>query len=223
VTEVVVLAAPGRDAAHARCFPSIEASDIGKSYLVSMHPEGRTPNEHWRATHEIAARAKSEFVLVLEDDVLVNRHILANIESWRWKHSGEFGAGWVYNPGGYSTNKDTWYRGAKPWAMTPGVLYRTATLPKLIDIAWAKMSQVKDPLPWDSAIAFAAESGGMRIRVHFPSLVEHMNDVPSKVGNSSKSSMRTSRGTFRSDWLRPIDDTNGIFDRFGRRVDPNQR
>jgi hypothetical protein len=223
VTEVVVFAAPGRDAAHTQCFASIEASDIGKSYVVSLHPEGLSANEHWRATHLLAARAKSEFVLVLEDDVLVNRHILDNIDTWRWKHNRDFGAGWVYNPGGYSTNKDTWYRGAKPWAMTPGVLYRTDTLAKFVEVAWEKMNAPKSPLPWDCAIAFAAEGDGKRIRVHFPSLVEHLNDVPSKIGNSSKSSMRTSGGTFRPDWRRPIDDANGIVDRFGRRVDPNQR
>lgn len=217
--EVFVFAAPGRDEAHARTFASIEASDIGKNYTVSMHPEGVTANEHWKATHELAAQAKSEFVLVLEDDVLVNRFILENIESWRWKHHKDFGGGWVYSPGGYA-RKDTWYRGHKPWAMTPGVLYKTADLPRLTAVAVETMQ--KKNLPWDCAIALACETG-KRVRVHHPSLVEHLNELPSKLGNPDKSPMRTSRGTFAPTWRRPKGDPNSYFDEHGRAINPNQR
>jgi hypothetical protein len=220
MTDVVVFAAPGRDEAHRRCFASIEASDIGKNYQISMHPDGMHRDDHWRATHELAAQASSEFVLVLEDDVLVNRFILENVASWRWKLNKDFGAGWLYNPGGYAKKYDTWYSGARPWAMTPAVLYRTADLPRLIDIAWPKM---KSGMIWDCAIAWAAEAGGKRIRVHFPSLAEHQNDVPSKLGNTNKSVLRTSGGTYRVDWRRPPGDPNGLVDRFGRAVNPNQR
>ena len=222
MTEVVVFAAPGRDEAHRRCFASIEASDIGKNYQVSMHPPGVDRDDHWRATHELAAKATSEFVLVLEGDVFVNRFILENIASWRWKHNKDFGAGWVYRPGGYAHMKDTWYVGMRPWAMTPGVLYKTASLPAVIESAWAKMKGPK-PMPWDCAAAWGVTENGKRIRVHAPSLVEHMNDVPSKLGNPNKSSLRTSGGTFREMWRRPKDDHNGLTDRFGRRVNPNQR
>ncbi len=218
--EVVVFAAPGRDEAHAKTFASIEASDIGRNYVVSMHPEGLPPNEHWRQTHDLAARAESEFVLVLEDDVLVNRFILENIESWRWKHNDDFGGGWVYWPGGYART-DTWHTGHRPWAMTPGVVYRTAMLPKLIEMSMEFM-EGKKKLPWDCAIALACETG-KRIRVHHPSLVEHLNDLPSKLGNSSRSPMRTSRGTFDANWRRPKGDKNGYFDQHGRAINPNQR
>lgn len=222
--EVIVFAAPGRDEAHARCFASIEASDIGKNYTVMLHPEGIDKNEHWKRTHLRAAEAKTEFVLVLEDDVLVNRFILENIESWRWKSNKDFGAGWVYRPGGYAGMKDTWYAGMRPWAMTPGVLYRTADLPRYVEVAMDRMQNGPPEVrPWDCAVAWAATEGGKRIRVHGPSLVEHMNDVPSKLGNPNKSVLRTSGGTFRPEWRRPKDDPNGIYDRFGRPVNPNQR
>ena len=214
---VVVFAAPGRDLAHERTFRSIEASDIGKAYEVSMHPDGMTALEHWRKTHELAAASGTDLVLVLEDDVLVNRFILENIASWRWPLSRDFGAGWVYSPGGIYS-KDDWYQGTRPWAMTCGVVYRTADLPGLIDLAWQKMTAKKDPMPWDCAVAWAATGRGKRIRVHFPSLVEHQNDVPSKVGNPSRSVLRTSRGTFRENWRRPRDDQHGKLDQFGRVV-----
>lgn len=212
MTDVVVFAAPGRNEAHRSCFASIEGSDIGKGYKLSMHPPELSKDEHWRATHELAARASSEFVLVLEDDAIVNRHILWNIETWRWKHHRDFGAGWVYNPGGYS-QVDTWYRGNRAWAMTVAVLYRTETLPRLIDTSWKRMVTGE---PWDCAIAWAAHDGGKRIRVHFPSLAEHQNHLPSKIGNPSQSPMRTSRGTFRQDWRRAERSEHGKLDRHGR-------
>jgi hypothetical protein len=210
--EVVVFASPNRELAHSRTFPSIEASDIGKGYKLSMHPDGMDKDEHWRKTHELAARAETEFVVVLEDDVFVNRHILENVETWRWKSHPDTGAGWLYNAGGYST-RDTWYRGKRPWAMTPGVVYRTSALPRLIEIAMAEM---KKGVPWDCAMAWAVTDGGKRIRVHYPSLIEHQNDVPSKLGNPSQSVLRTSRGTFSETWRRPAGDEHAYIDRFGR-------
>ena len=210
--DVVIFASPGRDEAHRRMFGSVEASDIGKRYTVSMHPEGKTAFEHWRDTHLLASRSKEEFVLVLEDDVLVNRFIVSNLETWHWKWHKDFGGGWAYNPGAYS-QKDVWYRGAKPWAMTPGVLYRTRDLPGLIDIAWRKMTE---GLVWDCSMAWACESNGKRIRVHYPSLVEHLNDLPSKLGNPNKTAIRTSRGTFDVGWRRPKDDPHAHVDQYGR-------
>lgn len=217
--EVVVFAAPGRTLAHERTFASIEASDIGRNYEVSMHPAGMDKNEHWRRTHELAASAKSEFVLVLEDDVLVNRFILENIASWGWKHNTDFGAGWVYKPGGYCGNRDVWYSGKRPWAMTPGVVYKTSDLPRLIEIAMGVMRT----MPWDCAMAWAATDGGRRIRVHAPSLIEHQNDVPSVLGNPSQSPLRTSRGTFEEEWRRPPGHEHGLVDRHGRPYSPNRR
>ncbi len=218
--EVVVFAAPGRTVAHARTFSSIEASDIGTTYKVSMHPEGLPRNQHWRQTHELAARAESEFVLVLEDDVLVNRHILENLAGWRWKHHKDFGAGWVYKPGGYCGKVDTWYRGTRPWSMTPGVLYRTADLPRLIEIAMVQMDGPAK-MVWDCAVAWAASDGGKRLRSHAPSLVEHQNNVPSVLGNPNTTMIRTSRGTFDETWRRPPGHEHGLRDRHGRPYPPN--
>lgn len=210
--EVIVLAAPGRDEAHERLFSSLRASDVGDRYTVSMHPAGLPKNDHWRATHEIAAKSSTELVLVIEDDVVVNRHILENAETWRWPLERAFGAGWLYNPGGYST-KDVWYGGPWEWAMTQAVLYRTEALPKLIERAWKRM---RERMPWDSAVAWAAHLDGNRIRVHYPSLVEHQNDLPSIVGAERGCVQRTSRGTFQEAWRRPEGHDHHRIDRFGR-------
>jgi hypothetical protein len=213
--QVVVLAAPGRDEAHALCYDSIRKSDIGDEFVISENLPGMAPAEHWKLTHDLAAEAKSRFVLVLEDDVLVNQHILYNLDTWRYKHDERsFGAGMVYAPGGYA-RRDTWYSGTWDWYGTCGVLYPTARLPGLIERAWARMQ--KEGMPWDLAITWASHLDGRRIRVHHPALVEHLNDLPSKLGNA-KGGMRDSGGTFSQSWMRPDKHEHGIFDQWGRKT-----
>ena len=215
MTEVFVFAARERADAHALSFGSLRSSDIGEKFTVLRQPEELKPEEHWRAVHERAAKATSEFVLVLEDDVLVNTHILHNIATWRYKHDARvFGAGWVYSPGGYS-QKDCWYSGDWEWHGTCGVLYKTERLPFLIERAWPRIMGGR---PWDCAMAWACHLDGKRIRVHFPSLVEHLYELPSKVGTVS-GARRHSGGTFRQDWRRSeLGDPHGTVDQFGRKV-----
>jgi hypothetical protein len=210
--DVVVLAAPGRDEAHRRCYSSIEASDIGQRYTVCEHPPGVTAREHWQRTLERAAAARSELVLVLEDDCLVNRHILDNCRSWKWPTAHHFGAGWLYRPGGFCGDRDEWYTKGIDWYGTVGVLYRTELLGRFVEEACAWMAE-HDSNAWDCAIARAVLCGGYGLRVHYPSLVEHMIDVPSKVGHETNPEhdyyFRSSRGTFKVDWKRPAGHEHG--------------
>jgi len=214
-TEVIVFAAPGRSEAHALSYASIRASDIGENFTISEHPPGITAAEHWKATHELAAQAKGEFVVVLEDDVLVNQHFLYNIETWRYPHDEKtFGAGWLYTPGGYG-RRDTWYSGTWEWYGTCGVLYKTSRLPFLIEKAWDRMQTFGRP--WDLAIAWACHLDGRRLRVPHPALVEHLNELPSKLGNAT-GGLRNSGGTFSKDWKRPEKHPHGILDQWGRKT-----
>lgn len=214
-TEVIVFAAPGRPEAHELCYASIRASDIGENFTISEHPPGITAAEHWKATHELAARAKGEFVIVVEDDVLVNQHILHNVETWRYKHDEKtFGAGWLYTPGGYG-HRDTWYQGTWEWYGTCGVLYKTSRLPFLIEKAWERMQA--HGTPWDLAMSWACHLDGRRLRVHHPALVEHLNQLPSKLGNAP-GGRRDSGGTFSKDWKRPDQHQHGILDQWGRKT-----
>ena len=220
-----VLATPGRNGAHDRLVSSLEeASDRGSPIWVDygrwleLHwftqPPEVSPVDHWRATH--LAPCDTDLLLVLEDDAIVNRHLLHNIQTWRWPYDKDFGAGWLYNPGGY-TQKDTWYTGPPAWHGTVGVLYPAALMPKLVERAWVTIQQGE---AWDLAMSRAVMLLGKRIRVHFPALVEHQHDVPSVIqkGGNLSSSLRTSRGTFDREWRRPDRHNHGIVDQFGRTV-----
>ena len=208
--DTFVLAAPGRDGAHARCFTSIEQSDIGEDYTLCMHPPGVDKREHWRATLDRAAHSCSEYVLVLEDDVLVNRHILHNCRTWKWPRDPHFGAGWLYKPGGLSPGLDEWYTKDLEWYGSIAVLYRRELLPRFLELAWQWLSKHNSDA-WDCAISRAVTTGGYGIRMHSPSLAEHLDDEPSLLGHPPNWYFRTSRGTYQQDWRRALGDRHGQF------------
>lgn len=203
-TSVFVMAHPERTAAQARLRLSLSASDVGSDYRVLVHPPHQVARDHWRDVHLEAAEAGTELVIVLEDDAIVNRHLLHNVNTWKWTDDNAFGAGWLFNPGGYA-GRDTWYQGPMAWYGTVGVVYHARHLPELVRDAYPL---IEGGTPWDQAMSLAIHRKRRRIRVHYPCLVEHPDDVPSVVGNPPNP-MRTSRGSFRLDWRRETGDPNG--------------
>ena len=207
LVETFVFAAPGRDEAHALCFESLHESDIGTRYTVCLHPESISAQQHWLETHERAAQSSAEYVLMLEDDCIVNEHILHNVATWRWRVHPRFGAGWLYNAGGSSKGRDAWYTGPKEWFGTVAVLYRTELMPQFIRDAWDRMQQ--RGIPWDYAISWAIQRHH-QIRVHAPAIVEHLDQLPSKMGNKAGRAYRTTRDSFQDEWKRPYNCPNHI-------------
>lgn len=199
----VVFASPFRPEVTARCLESLRASDIGERFAVCMQADGKDPRQHWKETHELAAWAPTPWVVVFEDDCLVNRHIVHNIRTWKWKDDPKFGAGWLYNPGAYKGGHDAWYDDRHgPWYGTVGVLYPTELLRHYIPYAMQWMEQ-RNNLAWDWAISAAIFHTNRKIRVHGPPLVEHLHQAPSTMGHQHSWSFSTTRGSFRPDWQRP--------------------
>lgn len=198
--EVFVLAAPGRDLAHQRMRASLAASDIGTDYHWCEHPPGIPVLQHWSETLLRAAASTAPQVIVLEDDCLVNRHLLHNVRQWAWPDDPRFGAGWLYNPGGYCAGEDVWYQEATPWYGTVAVLYWTADLANIRRGALRWMRDQGNLRSWDCAVSWAVSRLGLSIRAHGPPLVEHLHEVPSALGHHHGWSFGTTRGTFQVDW-----------------------
>jgi hypothetical protein len=80
---------------------SLMASDIGSDCDVLECPMGLAPviNAWWEQTwRELAdAAAPDEYLVRLEDDVVVNRHIRHNIETWSALKEPDFGLGVLFN------------------------------------------------------------------------------------------------------------------------------
>jgi hypothetical protein len=196
--EVFVWGIPDREPHHTLLRESLAASDVGEVTWL-FHPPGKTAWEHWEEVHRTAARSRADLVLLLEDDVIVNRHLRHNVETWGWPRDPEFAAGWLYNAGGYA-QQDQWYDGGSNWYGTCAVLVSPARLGGFVD--QAKELQVADNPHWDNCFCQAILKNG-KIRIHYPSLAEHLDELPSAVGNPPSPRARTSRGTFDRDWRRP--------------------
>jgi hypothetical protein len=206
VTQVFVLAAPGRDVAHERLRASLRESDVGENYVWCENPPGVDKVEHWSSTFARMAESDHEMVILLEDDALVNRHLISNVETWRWPRDEKFGAGWLYSPGAYKAGTDCWYTGAQPlWYGTVGVLYWKRDVIAIHKAACAWMHSQKSEA-WDWAVAWAVHHHGKKIRQHGPPLVEHQLDVPSTLGHNAQHcwANATTRGTFRGEWRREL-------------------
>ena len=71
----------------------VERSDIGKNYTVLEHQEGQPLKDFlWSVLTEMA-HAPTQYVLRLEDDAIVGRHILHNTFLWQALKEEDFGAG----------------------------------------------------------------------------------------------------------------------------------
>lgn len=165
--------------------------------------------QHWLRTHQMAANASSEFVLVLEDDCLVNEHILHNCRTWKWKHDPMYAGGWLYSPGGLFGGRDVWYTKDREWYGTVGVLYKRQVLPRLIERTMDYL-ETYDSNAWDCGISRAILTGGLRLRVHGPPIVEHIVNVPSALNHQQNYWFGSTRGHFKERWKRPPIHEHGI-------------
>jgi len=195
--EAFVWGIPGREPQHTLLRESLAASDVGEATWL-LHPPGKTAWEHWEEAHRTAARSPADLVLLLEDDVILNRHLRHNVETWARLRDPEFAAGWLYNPGGYA-RQDQWYDGGVDWYGTCAVLIAPALLSACVDEAKILRAGRRD---WDHCFSEAILRNG-KIGIHYPSLAEHLDELPSAVGNPPSPDVRTSRGTFDRDWRRP--------------------
>lgn len=189
---------------------SIEASDIGERYVVSYQGERTTPRQHFLHLMATMAESKSPWVLRLEDDVLVNRHILENIKTWKAKNEKDFGAGWLFDAGGTTRTthdkiyqrlgKDRWHGGQLHCCQ--GVLLRTEDIGRLRSICAQWFEANLGELGQDIALSRAVAVLGRRICVHAPPLVEHQIQFRSTLGHANTRS-HTTEGAFQLEWQRP--------------------
>jgi len=210
---VLVMAAPRRGAVSDRCRASIEASDIGTNYEWHEHPAGVTVLAHYRAVMERARTATTRLVLFLEDDALVNRHIVENVTTWTDVADPRFGVGWLINPGGAAFSIIDYIYGRRHdgrgrWLRRPslhcsvGLLFRRDDLPELLRHVYSWRDALGGTLPHtDIAVSHAIRTMGRRICVHVPSLVEHQFS-PSLLGHHHHPRRHTSDGNFTLGWMR---------------------
>lgn len=181
---------------------SIHASDIGTDFYISLQPPDLTPRQHFLRLLRWMADAPTPYVLRLEDDAIVNRHILANIRSWPALDDPRFGAGWLFCPldrpyGGL------WDRSELHGSV--GVVLPTEDIPRLIPRVERWFEEHERRLSQDIALSRAVWLSGKRLFLHRPALVDHQGGGKSSTGASVQDApvqaIRTCAG-FDGEWLR---------------------
>lgn len=187
---------------------SLESSDVGAGYQVLLHPPKQTVVEHFLNVLRAMRDSDSDLVLRLEDDALVNRHLLHNLTTWPAIHRPDFGAGWAMSP---------------PLSVLDWIYRKRVDNPsrkRLIPICVAVMFWRKD-LDWviDGCSSWFAKHGGdamdfamsnavherrLMNYLHDPCLAEHrIHGVPSTLRHHHKSS-ETAAGAYQEAWKRAV-------------------
>lgn len=94
--EVIVQTCPERREVIGPTLESLKASDVGDNYVLMEHPAGMPRCVFYGTVLARMAKAATEYVFRLEDDVLVNRYLLHNTRTWPALKHPLFGAGWLY-------------------------------------------------------------------------------------------------------------------------------
>jgi hypothetical protein len=93
---VFVQTCPARRVGARETLESVRASDIGEDFSVLEHPSDQTKCQFFESVLRQMSAADAPYVMRLEDDVIVNRHILHNFLTWPALKNPLFGAGWLY-------------------------------------------------------------------------------------------------------------------------------
>lgn len=193
---VFVQAAPGREEAWARSKASIEASDIGTNYERRENPPDVHMRDHFMNLLREMSECEADLMIRLEDDAIVNRHILHNVKTWPDVNLSDFGCGWLFAPG---RQKGRW-DGSHIHASI-GVVFRKDRLPAIIQRC-EKWFERRGGQEQDLALSRSVWLMEKRVYIHDPPLVEHPLDVPSAMGHQHTILFGTTSGRFKIDWRR---------------------
>lgn len=193
---------------------SIEQSDIGTDFTVLEHPEEQDLRTFFRHVLEAMADSGADYALRLEDDVVVNRHILHNFSNWSALDDPLFGAGWLFVPQAAlssqcRTSCGVKYRSvAEMWAalaVAIPVKYVPACLNEL-----ARSEARSEKMTQDFPLSRGVWHMGKRCFFHEPSLAEN-RDPPTAFGTKypprTKKQHLFAGSTFSADWKRLLTTT----------------
>jgi GR25 family glycosyltransferase involved in LPS biosynthesis len=192
---------------NSRTVASIESSDIGQKYIVLTDNKERvfpkdygdlqsTWHSFWQEMIVAAKTRNCQYILRLEDDVIVNQHIMHNLRTWPALKHPRFGYGtlfcpnyWLNHPQHFKRDPDddNLIRNLVDVEGGQGQIVKTETIGRILEgvpLARAQkgFSRPEHPPSFDWAMARSAWNMGLRVFVHKPSLVDlHDGSRESKI------------------------------------------
>lgn len=186
---------------------SIEASDV-VVYQTVVSDRRTHRYVHFLDILRRAAQSESDLVLRLEDDCVVNKHLLHNIRTWPALRDERFGLGWLYCPPAVPMkDEDLWFKG-NHLAGAVAVLGRPDYFRRLVPMLEEEL-RTGDHFRQDVSLMKAVHRTRRRICLHCPPIVEHRIDIPSTKAAGDPSGggyygpgLGTTFGRFKPDWRR---------------------
>jgi len=182
----------GRDDLRGTTLRSLDASDAKGMYKIKRQPPGVDRDDFYMTTlREMCSDETVEWMLRIEDDAVVSKHIVHNVCCWSATQHELFGAGWlsvtsemvrdashVASHGGFLTREfpEAHFAG--------GVLMRTSFLAGVLPLVRRRLSlgEYRDSTPTEvrnvprrfapgCALSNAVWNSGRRVFFHSPSIV----------------------------------------------------
>lgn len=190
----------------------VELGAILLRITVFQQRDDQTVREFFLSILDAMTSSYAEYVLRLEDDVLLNRHLFHNVATWPALRAERFGCGWLWcseifmkertsyqieepEPGLFEVTKPIW---GSLGALFPtdhmSAIRARAEHPALLPGAHGKSQ--------DSALSGAVLLAGLRVFLHVPSLLEHDVSVKSAFGHKFVPGYGQAGPLFDPDWKR---------------------
>jgi hypothetical protein len=178
----------GRPSAHREpTLRSLDLSDARGRYEVICQPEGADKDEFYIETlTRIAHDPDVQWMVRLEDDVVVNRNLIHNVSRWDCVREPLFGAGWLSVTNDLLADKNTCrrtprgnrYREYRECHFSGGVLMSTETLRAALPLIPGRLSEEREGFACGCAPSNAAWRMGKRVFFHEPPIVAIDMTIP---------------------------------------------
>lgn len=206
--ELFVQTVAGRQKALAQTLASLAQAGVPEPRVV-VHPPGIRLRAFFVQLLKQMAESSADYVVRLEDDVVVNRHLVKNILSWGALSEKNFGCGWLFVPDGVLRDGQRIGHSASGWAFrknrllhcAQGIVVPTRLLPQLIPLVERFLATAPGNAQQDLSFSAAVWDSRRRVYLADPPLVEHRIHTPSTLGHQPTQN-RTSGGRFQLDWDR---------------------
>jgi len=172
---------PPREPLLGRLLDSLRRSDVREYEIRCCRAKGLHAVEDWMVAQLDELTERDEWVLRMEDDIVVSPHLMHNALSWPARRCPYFGVGLLYRFSWYTDDTDRWRVDAATGSLWHDhrhvagaqlVLYRSE--------AWRR---IRKHLPlqrgslMDLGITEAVQRAGLRTYVHKPSLAQTLPEV----------------------------------------------
>lgn len=189
---------------------SIRQSDVGDDFTVLEHPEDQDRRSFFRHVLATMADSGADYALRLEDDAVVNRHVLHNLSTWPALDDPLFGAGWLFVPEAALSVHFKVSRGVKYRALPETWASLAVVIPVKYLPACLEELEKAEKLEQDIILSKAVWRMDKRCFFHEPSLAEN-RDTPTAFGTKYLRGTTTKHlfagRTFSVDWKRPVTTT----------------